>query len=357
MKTTAVLAPNLPLAAQSSLAARLPYFLTLMKPRVMALAVFTAFVGMMVAPGRIDPILGLRCNSRDRRGSRCRRRAQHVVRRRYRCRDDSHGQAANSSRQDLTRRSVGFRACSFRWGASPSLRSLPTSKAAALLAFAVFFYVAVYTMWLKRQTPQNIVIGGAAGALPPVIGWAAATGDVGLEPLILFLIIFLWTPPHFWALSLNRVRRICPCGRPHAAGRCWKECNREADLRLQPSSAAGFNTTLGARVCRRSLRRGCRRRWCDLCCARGSSTQKAWDQSARSASLVRILHFVPVSVFCRVAGQQHQPINNGALRARRLDCRDIAGHFPSGPASNDARSIPGQRRRGLACGTFSYVPS
>ena len=76
--------------------------------------------------------------------------------------------------------------------------------AAALLAFAIFFYVVVYTMWLKRLTPQNIVIGGAAGALPPVIGWAAATGRVGLESLILFLIIFLWTPPHFWALSLNR---------------------------------------------------------------------------------------------------------------------------------------------------------
>ena len=74
--------------------------------------------------------------------------------------------------------------------------------AAALLAFTIFFYAVVYTMWLKRSTPQNIVIGGAAGAIPPVIGWAAATGSVGLESLILFLIIFLWTPPHFWALAL-----------------------------------------------------------------------------------------------------------------------------------------------------------
>jgi protoheme IX farnesyltransferase len=76
--------------------------------------------------------------------------------------------------------------------------------AAALLAGTILFYVVVYTVWLKRRTRQNIVIGGAAGALPPVIGWAAATGDVGLEPLALFLIIFLWTPPHFWALALNR---------------------------------------------------------------------------------------------------------------------------------------------------------
>jgi len=74
--------------------------------------------------------------------------------------------------------------------------------AAALLAFTIFFYVVVYTMWLKRRTPQNIVIGGAAGAIPPVIGWAAATGSVSLESVILFLIIFLWTPPHFWALAL-----------------------------------------------------------------------------------------------------------------------------------------------------------
>ena len=76
--------------------------------------------------------------------------------------------------------------------------------AAILLGFTIFFYVAIYTMWLKRWTPQNIVIGGAAGAFPPMIGWAAATGGLSLEPCLLFLIIFLWTPPHFWALSLVR---------------------------------------------------------------------------------------------------------------------------------------------------------
>ena len=86
--------------------------------------------------------------------------------------------------------------------------------AAALLAFTIFFYVAVYTMWLKRRTPQNIVIGGAAGALPPVIGWVAVTGNIGLEPLVLFLIIFLWTPPHFWALSLNLAGEYARAGVP-----------------------------------------------------------------------------------------------------------------------------------------------
>ena len=76
--------------------------------------------------------------------------------------------------------------------------------AAFMLGFTILFYVVIYTMWLKRSTPQNIVIGGAAGALPPMIGWAAATGSIAIEPVLLFLIIFFWTPPHFWALSLYR---------------------------------------------------------------------------------------------------------------------------------------------------------
>jgi protoheme IX farnesyltransferase len=86
--------------------------------------------------------------------------------------------------------------------------------AAALLACTILFYIVVYTAWLKRATRQNIVIGGAAGALPPVIGWAAATGEIGLEPLALFLIIFLWTPPHFWALALNRTDDYARAGVP-----------------------------------------------------------------------------------------------------------------------------------------------
>jgi protoheme IX farnesyltransferase len=86
--------------------------------------------------------------------------------------------------------------------------------AAALLALTIAFYVVVYTMWLKRTTPQNIVIGGAAGAFPPMIGWAAATGGIALEPIVLFLIIFFWTPPHFWALSLYRTEDYARAGIP-----------------------------------------------------------------------------------------------------------------------------------------------
>jgi len=86
--------------------------------------------------------------------------------------------------------------------------------AGALLAFTIFFYVVIYTMWLKRWTPQNIVIGGAAGAFPPMIGWAAATGGISLESVLLFLIIFFWTPPHFWALSLYRAEDYARAGVP-----------------------------------------------------------------------------------------------------------------------------------------------
>jgi protoheme IX farnesyltransferase len=86
--------------------------------------------------------------------------------------------------------------------------------AAAMLGFTILFYAVIYTMWLKRSTPQNIVIGGAAGALPPMIGWAAVTGGTAVEPILLFLIIFFWTPPHFWALSLYRTEDYARAGVP-----------------------------------------------------------------------------------------------------------------------------------------------
>ena len=93
-------------------------------------------------------------------------------------------------------------------------RRSPTSSPAALLAFTIFFYVVIYTMWLKRLTPQNIVIGGAAGALPPVVGCAAVSGSVSLDSLLLFAIIFMWTPPHFWALALVKSRDYERAGVP-----------------------------------------------------------------------------------------------------------------------------------------------
>ena len=131
--------------------------------------------------------------------------------------------------------------------------------AAALLAFTIFFYVVIYTMWLKRRTPQNIVIGGAAGAIPPVIGWAAATGSVGLESVILFLIIFLWTPPHFWALALFKSDEYGRAGIPMMPNVAGLASTRAADLRLCAGHPAGRRAAGPARLCHRRLRRRRRR--------------------------------------------------------------------------------------------------
>jgi heme o synthase len=213
MKTSAIFVQRFPLASRSRLAARLPYFLTLMKPRVMALAVFTAFVGMMVAPGRVDPLLAFVAILAIAAGAG----AAGVLNMWY---DADIDRMMNRTAMRPIPRGKVSRAEALAFGlglagsAVVALALVANVEAAGLLAFAVFFYVTVYTMWLKRRTPQNIVIGGAAGALPPVIGWAAVTGDLGFEPLILFLIIFLWTPPHFWALSLNRSDEYARAGIP-----------------------------------------------------------------------------------------------------------------------------------------------
>ena len=122
--------------------------------------------------------------------------------------------------------------------------------AAALLVFTIFFYVVVYTMWLKRTTPLNIVIGGAAGALPPVIGWAAATGSVGMEPFLLFLIILFWTPPHFWALSLIANRGLRARRHPHAAGRRRSRGDASADPALFARARSDRCRALAAGLCR-----------------------------------------------------------------------------------------------------------
>jgi protoheme IX farnesyltransferase len=213
MNTTAVPISRLPVPSRSRLIARVPDFFTLMKPRVMALAVFTAFVGMMVAPSRVDPLLGFVAILAIAAGAG----AAGVLNMWYDA--DIDAVMTRTARRPIPRGKVS-RTEALAFGlalagsAVAALALVVNAEAAGLLAFAAFFYVAVYTMWLKRQTPQNIVIGGAAGAFPPVIGWAVATGDVGAEPLILFLIIFLWTPPHFWALALTRADEYARAGVP-----------------------------------------------------------------------------------------------------------------------------------------------
>jgi len=188
-------------------------FLVLAKPRIMALAVFTALVELSRAPARLDPLTVLAAVLAIAAGAA----AAGVLNMWYDADIDA-VMTRTAMRPIPCGRVSRFEALVFGLvlGAFAVLvLALATNlTAAALLACTILFYVVVYTAWLKRTTRQNIVIGGAAGALPPVIGWAAATGGVGLEPLTLFLIIFLWTPPHFWALALNRTGDYARAGVP-----------------------------------------------------------------------------------------------------------------------------------------------
>jgi protoheme IX farnesyltransferase len=195
------------------LSARASDFFMLMKPRVMVLAVFTALVGLLIAPGDPDPLRAFIAVLAIAAGAG----AAGVLNMWYDA--DIDAVMARTAMRPIPRGKVSpIEALVFgiflAVGAVAVLALATNFAAAALLAVAILFYVIVYTAWLKRLTPQNIVIGGAAGALPPVIGWAAATGEIGLEPLALFLIIFLWTPPHFWALALNRTDEYARAGIP-----------------------------------------------------------------------------------------------------------------------------------------------
>jgi protoheme IX farnesyltransferase len=188
-------------------------FVALTKPRVMMLAVFTALVGLSSAPVRLDPLATLAAVLAIAAGAG----AAGALNMWYDA--DIDAVMTRTAMRPIPRGRISrFEALVFGLvlgGFAVAVLALATNlTAAALLAFTILFYVVVYTAWLKRATRQNIVIGGAAGALPPVIGWAAATGEVGLESLTLFLIIFLWTPPHFWALALNRTDDYARAGVP-----------------------------------------------------------------------------------------------------------------------------------------------
>jgi protoheme IX farnesyltransferase len=188
-------------------------FFALMKPRVMSLAVFTAFVGMIRAPVSLSPdtmavamlAIALGAGGAGALNMWYETETDAVMKR-------------TSGRPIPGGRLSRPEALAFGLIVSAlSVAVLALSSnglAAALLAFTIFFYAVIYTMWLKPSTPQNIVIGGAAGALPPMIGWAAASGTVGLESVLLFLIIFLWTPPHFWALALYKADDYGAAGIP-----------------------------------------------------------------------------------------------------------------------------------------------
>lgn len=176
-------------------------YIELMKPRVMSLVVFTALVGLEVAPGHMHPVIALTALICIAVGAG----AAGALNMWYDADIDAR-MARTAARPIPAGRLARGEALAFGLtlaGFSVVVLGLLVNVlAAALLAGTIAFYVLVYTMWLKRSTPQNIVIGGAAGAFPPAIGWLAATGGLDLMPLLMFAIIFAWTPPHFWSLSL-----------------------------------------------------------------------------------------------------------------------------------------------------------
>ena len=188
-------------------------YFALLKPRVMSLVVFTAFVGLVLAPGELHPWLASVALMAIAVGAG----AAGALNMWYDA--DIDALMARTAKRPvptgaiLPGEALGF-GLTLALGSVVVLGVYVNWAAAALLAFTIFFYAVIYTMWLKRSTPHNIVIGGAAGAFPPMIGWAAVTGGIDLGAASLFLIIFLWTPPHFWALALLRSRDYERAGVP-----------------------------------------------------------------------------------------------------------------------------------------------
>jgi len=188
-------------------------YIALLKPRVMSLVIFTALVGLAIAPGHFHPVLAftsLLCISVGAGASGALNMALE---------GDIDALMSRTANRPIPRGKI-TRAEAMAFGMTLAFFSVLTLGilvnwyAGALLAFTIFFYVVIYTMGLKRRTAQNIVIGGAAGSLPPVVAWVAATGSISVEPFLLFLIIFFWTPPHFWALALFRSDDYARAGIP-----------------------------------------------------------------------------------------------------------------------------------------------
>ncbi len=226
-------------------------WITLLKPRVLTLVVFTGAIGLIIAPVHINPLLGavaVLCITIAAGAAGAINmwydRDIDAVMRRTASRPIPAGRIAPDAALTYGVLLAGF---------SVILMGLATNLvAAATLALSIAFYVFIYTAWLKRRTPQNIVIGGAAGAFPPVIGWAAATGHVSMLPILLFAIIFFWTPPHFWALSLYASADYERAGVPMLpvvrGARHTRVCVMVYTLILVPVTLAPFELGLTGRL-------------------------------------------------------------------------------------------------------------
>ena len=204
-QTTSSIGTDAGTAARGAGGADVGDFIALLKPRVMSLVVFTAATGIVAAPGSIHPLLGAIALLAIAVGAG----ASGALNMWWDADIDAR-MARTAGRPIPAGRVTPDEALAFGTvlavGSVLVLGVIVDWLAAALLALTIAFYIVVYTMWLKRRTPQNIVIGGAAGAFPPMIGWAAVTGSISLDSVLLFLIIFMWTPPHFWALALLKAK-------------------------------------------------------------------------------------------------------------------------------------------------------
>jgi len=188
-------------------------YFTLLKPRVMSLVVFTALIGLVIAPVSMNPVMAFLAVCLIAIGAG----ASGALNMWYEADIDAlmtRTKTRPIPAGRVPRMHALIFGLSLSFAAIISLGLFINWLAAGLLAFTIFFYAIVFTIWLNRLTPQNIVIGGAAGAFPPVIGWAAATGSIGIYPLILFAIIFFWTPPHFWALALLKHKEYAAANIP-----------------------------------------------------------------------------------------------------------------------------------------------
>jgi len=226
-------------------------FVQLLKPRVMSLVVFTAMVGLLVAPVRLHPVEAFTAILFIALGAGASGALNmwwdadiDVIMRRTKGRPVPSGMVEAGEAL-----AIGLALS----GISVVMLALATNVlAGALLAFTIFFYAVVYSMWLKRSTPQNIVIGGAAGAFPPMIGWVAATGSISVEACLMFMLIFMWTPPHFWALALFMNEDYSKAGVPMLTVTHGKKVTRNHILvytiALVPFALATAFTSIGGPV-------------------------------------------------------------------------------------------------------------
>jgi heme o synthase len=226
-------------------------FVQLLKPRVMSLVVFTALVGLLVAPVHLHPVVGFAAILFIALGAGASGALNmwwdadiDAIMRRTKSRPVPAGKVEAGEALG-----VGLALS----GISVVMLALATNiLAGALLAFTIFFYAVVYSMWLKRSTPQNIVIGGAAGAFPPMIGWVAATGYISVEACLMFMLIFMWTPPHFWALALFMNEDYSQAGVPMLTVTHGKKSTRKHiilyTIALVPFAIATAFTSIGGPI-------------------------------------------------------------------------------------------------------------